>query len=362
MTPTQSQSHDHGRDLHVVVGKGPVGTATAHALLDAGHRVRVLSRSGGISPELSLDARSASMVEGRRVDAADAASVTTASEGATTLYNCLNPEYHRWVTDWPPMAAALLDAAEAHGAGYVIMGNLYGYGPATEHGRPTGRGYDERSPMTETTPLDTTGTKGRVRVRMWDDAMARHRAGRVRVTEARASDFYGPLVVEGGYLGERAVPPLLEGKRPQVVGAPDQPHSFTYIPDVGRAMATLGTDDRSWGRAWHVPTPVAMTMQQMVTRMCELAGVEPVRVRVVPHLAVRAMGLFVPFMKELEEVRYQFVEPFVLDSSDFTSTFGWEATPVDEAMAATIAWWRDRLAAASADAAAPSGHAVAALR
>ncbi|UDY37006.1 NAD-dependent epimerase/dehydratase family protein [Dermatobacter hominis] len=349
-----------GSELHVVVGKGPVGTATARALLDAGHRVRFLSRSGGTSGDLVLDADAAARTEGRTVDAADATSVIAASEGATTIYNCLNPEYHRWVTDWPPMATALLDAAEAHGAGYVIMGNLYGYGPATSDGRRTGRGYDEGAPMTERTPLATTGTKGRVRAQMWEQAMERHRAGRVRVTEARASDFYGPLVVEGGYLGERTVPPLLAGKRPQVVGDPSQPHSFTYIPDVGRAMATLGTDDRSWGRAWHVPTPPARSMQQMVTRMCELAGVAPVPVRVIPHVAVRLTGLFVPFMRELEEVRYQFVEPFVLDSQDFTETFGWDATPVDTALAATIAWWRDRLAAErGGDVPAPADHTVA---
>ena len=196
---------------------------------------------------------------------------------------------------------------------------------------------------------------------MWEQAIDRHRAGRVRVTEARASDFYGPLVVEGGYLGERTVPPLLEGKRPQVVGDPSQPHSFSYIPDVGRAMATLGTDDRAWGRAWHVPTPPARSMQQMVTRMCELAGVAPVTVRVIPHAVVRLAGLFVPFMRELEEVRYQFVEPFVLDSQEFTATFGWDATPVDEALARTIAWWRTRLAPSSDDAPAPADHAATAF-
>jgi nucleoside-diphosphate-sugar epimerase len=343
--------------VHVVVGKGPVGTATAQALLDAGHRVRVLSRSGGTSPELVLDAGAAARLEARTVDAADAASVVAASEGAATIYNCLNPEYHRWATDWPPMATALLDAAEAHDAGYVIMGNLYGYGPARDGGRRSG-GYDERSPMTESTPLAAEGTKGVIRVRMWEEAIARHRAGRVRVTEARAADFYGPLVTDGGYLGERTVPPLVAGKRPQFVGNPTLPHSFTYIPDVGRALATLGTDDRSWGRAWHVPTAPARSAQEMVTRLCELAGVEPVEMRVVPHFAVRLAGLFVPFMRELEEVRYQFVEPFVLDSSDFTETFGWEATPIDEALAATLAWWRARLGAGAQDAATTARRGV----
>ena len=84
---------------HVIVGKGPVGTATAQALLQAGHEVRVLSRSGGTStPD----------VEHVAVDATDAGAVAAATRGADALYNAVNPEYHRWATDWPPLAAALL--------------------------------------------------------------------------------------------------------------------------------------------------------------------------------------------------------------------------------------------------------------
>ena len=60
----------------------------------------------------------------------------------------------------------------------VTIGNLYGYGPVD-------------GPMTEDTPLAATGAKGRVRNRMWADALAAHRAGRVRVTEVRGSDYVG---------------------------------------------------------------------------------------------------------------------------------------------------------------------------
>src|SRR3712207_5352511 len=126
--------------LHVVVGKGPVGTATAELLVARGHRVRVLSRSGGTSTDT---------VEHRRVDAADAGALTEAATGAAALYNAVNPAYHRWATDWPPVASALLTAAERTGAVLVTMSNLYGYG------RPTG-------PMTPESPLADVDAKGRV--------------------------------------------------------------------------------------------------------------------------------------------------------------------------------------------------------
>lgn len=311
--------------LHVIVGKGPVGSTTAELLAAEGHTVRVLSRSGGTST---------GAIEHRAVDATDAAALAEAARGADALYNCLNPEYHRWATDWPPMAEALLDAAEATGAVLVTMSNVYAYGPLDDPTRP----------MTEDLPLAATGTKGQVRARMWQDALARHEAGRIRATEARASDFVGPRVTDGGHLGERAVPALLAGKTVRVLGDPDAPHSWTAMADVARALATLGTDERAWGRTWHVPTAPAVSIREAVQGLARAAGVEAPPVKAIPWTVIRAGGLFVPMLRELRETRYQFDQPFVLDSSAFTTTFGIGATPLEQTWRDTIAWWRTRLA------------------
>ena len=93
---------------HVVVGSGPVGTCTALLLAEAGSHVRVLTRSGG-GPEHPL-------VERVAVDAADPSAMRQHATGATAIYNCANPAYTRWDTDWPPIAAALLEAAASAGA------------------------------------------------------------------------------------------------------------------------------------------------------------------------------------------------------------------------------------------------------
>ena len=312
--------------LHVVLGKGPVGTAVTRELVAHGHEVRVLSRSGG--------GPSGGGVEHRAVDAADGAALARAARGAAALYNCANPAYDRWEQEWPPVAQALLDAAEQTDAVLVTMSNLYVYGPVT-------------GPMTEQTPLAAPGRKGRVRVRMWEQALARHRAGAVRVTEARASDFVGPGIVATGHLAERVVPRVLAGRGVRVLGAADQPPSWTSTADVGRTLAVLGTDPRAWGRAWHVPTAPALTQREAVAALCRAAGVPPVRVGTMPHLALRAAGVAVPLLRELEEVRYQFTAPFVLDSTAATRTFGLAATPLDDVLAETVAWWRARGAAAA---------------
>lgn len=308
--------------VHVVVGRGAVGTATTRLLLRQGHEVRVISRSGGAA---------AAGAEPVALDATDAAALTAAAAGAAAVYNCANPAYDRWDTDWPPLAAALLDAAESTGAVLATVGNLYGYGPVT-------------APITEATPLAAVGHKGKVRNRMWADALARHRAGRVRVTEVRGSDYVGPGVTDQGYLGERAVPALLSGRTVRVLGDPDAPHSWTAVDDVAVALVTAALDRHAWGRAWHVPTAPPASARDAVAMMCAAAGVPPVKVVPIPPFVLRAAGLVRPVMRELQEVRHQFARPFVLDSTAFTAQFGVVATPLADALAGTVSWWRQRLA------------------
>src|SRR3954452_20590685 len=262
--------------LHVIVGKGPVGTTTADLLADSGHQVRVLSRSGG---------RSTERIEHRQVDATDADALTAASRGAAALYNAVNPEYTRWATDWPPVAAALLAAAERTGAVLVTMGNLYGYG------RPDG-------PMTPESPMAATDTKGRVRARMWADMLAAHESGRVRVTEVRAADFVGPRVPAVPSHLARQLPALRAGRRAWVVGDPDVPRAWSFMDDVACALVTLGGDERAYGRPWHVPSAIRSQRQALGDLAAALGQPQP-RVSGIPWPVLRGIGLGSPMMREV---------------------------------------------------------------
>jgi nucleoside-diphosphate-sugar epimerase len=299
---------------HVVVGKGPVGSMTAGKLVERGHDVLVLSRSGG---------RSTSAVQHAAVDASDAAALTAAVGRADVLYNAVNPPtYDRWTQDWPPIAAALLGAAERSGALLVTMGNLYVYG------RP-------RGPMTADSPLAATDVKGRLRAQMWTDALAARAAGRVRVTEARASDFVGPTVPAAQSHLMRQLPALRAGRRAWVVGDPDAPHSWSYLPDVAATLVALGTDPRAEGRAWHVPTTPARSQRQALTDLAAALGAPPARVSGVPWPVLRGIGVVQPQMRELVAIRHQWDQPFVIDATETTDVLGVEPTPWAEVVQLT---------------------------
>lgn len=298
---------------HVIVGAGPVGTATARLLAERGERVRVVTRRGTGPAHPAIERIAA--------DAADAERLTALTEGAAALYNCANPAYHRWPLDWPPLAAALLTAAERTGAVLATVGNLYGYGPVD-------------APMTEATPLAATGTKGRVRNRMWADALAAHQAGRARITEVRGSDYVGP---EGTSLAMMVLPRVLAGQRVFLPVDWDAPHTWTYIPDVARTLVAAATDERAWGRAWHVPSAPAVSMRDLAGRAAALVGAPAPRLTRMPYPMLWVAGLANPFARELRETAYQFDRPYVLDSTAAIATLGVEATPLDRVVKETVA-------------------------
>ncbi len=303
---------------YVVVGAGGIGRGAAAALAGQGHEVVMVTRSG-TDPGL----------EGVRAvagDAGDAAGLTETATDAAAILNAMNPrQYHTWARDWPPVAAALLAAAERTGAGLVTVSNLYLYGRVD-------------APMTESTPVRPEGAKGRIRAQMWDDALVAHRAGRVRATELRASDYYGPGAgSRTSVANEFVIKRAMNGKRVWLVeGGPDVPHSWTYLPDIGRFAATLATDDRSWGRVWHVPTEAPRTARELARDAAAVTGHDAPAVTPLPRLVRRALRV-APVMRELDETAHQFERPFVLDGSAAEQTFGFRATPWEQGLAATVA-------------------------
>src|SRR5215467_9196188 len=118
--------------FHVVIGAGPIGTGVARDLAGRGRQVRIITRSGSGPTDTSAELVAA--------DASDAAAMARLTEGATAIYNCANPPYHRWPELWPPIAASLLGAAERSGAVLVTVTNLYGYGPAPQSQGTAGYG------------------------------------------------------------------------------------------------------------------------------------------------------------------------------------------------------------------------------
>jgi nucleoside-diphosphate-sugar epimerase len=306
---------------HVVFGTGQVGHPLVEQLVAAGHEVVAVNRDGrGNHP-------GATVVGG---DAADPDFTTRVCAGADVVYFCLNAmNYDRWSEEFPPLQRGVLAGAASADARLVVLDNLYAYGP------PEGR------PLVETMAANPTSAKSATRAAMTEELLDAHAAGEVEVVIGRASDYFGPGAMRSA-LGETVFGPALAGRTAQVMGDPSQPHSCSYTPDVAAALITLGTAPGATGQVWHLPAAEARPIREVVERVYELAGHKP-RLLAAGRLTLRAIGLVRPEMREYLHTLYQFTAPWVVDDSKFRAAFGDRATPLDEALATTLAWYADRV-------------------
>lgn len=291
-------------DLHVVIGGGTIGGRLAKLLASHGKEVLVIARSA------KSDAGSA--IEYRSGDATSVEELLARAPEAKVVFNCANPPYNKWETEWPKLAGAVNEFAMQAGADLVICSNLYGYGP-----------YD--GVLTEDLPLNATWANGLARARVWEEAKALNDAGNLRVTEVRGSDYI--CSNEQSRMGDRVVPYLQAGKPVQLLGALDQPHTWTDPDDVARLMMKLSEDDRSWGKPWHVPSNPPKTQREVVSDIAAALGVSKYRVSAVGKAMETILGLFNPLIRELNKGSYQFNMPFIMSSQAASETFGISAKP-----------------------------------
>lgn len=304
-------------ERHVVVGAGPVGRAVARELVRRGAGDVVLVSRSGAGEEVEGARRVALDLGG----AGSAVGLTALCAGAEVVYNAANPpSYDVWGTWWPPVAQALSAAAEHSGAVLATASCLYPYAV-------------DGTPMVEGRPDDASGAKGRLRAAMTADAMAAHRAGRVRAVEVRGSDYLGPGVSQAHV--PVVVPRALRGRAVRVFGDPDALHSFTDVRDMATALVTAAATPAAHGRVWHAPTNPPVSQAEAVAGVCRAAGVAPVRVRSWPRAMLTLGGTVVPFLREMRETVGQFEQPYVLDSAASEAALSLSPTPWAEVLRAT---------------------------
>lgn len=298
---------------YVVIGAGTIGSLVAEELAQLGHQITLGSRHGNGPQQFEI--------EKVRVDATDEASILRLVKGANAVINCANPPYHRWITDWPPIANSLLHAAKSSGASLVTLGNLYPYGLVD-------------GPITPQHPLNATYAKAQVRSQMWSDALNAHEAGYLRATELRASDYIGPNA--HSLFGTRTVKRLVQGKTCWFIGNVDLPHSWTYVGDVAKAIAVAVQSESAWGRAWHVPTNPPRTMRQVANDLADAGGLPRTKIATLPRSIIYGAGIFSPLIRELPKTLYQFTHTFVIDDSETRRTFNLEPTQWSVVLNATL--------------------------
>jgi nucleoside-diphosphate-sugar epimerase len=206
----------------------------------------------------------------------------------------------------------VIDACKRHGSRLVFFDNAYAYGHVA-------------GVMTEATPFNPINKKGEVRAKIATMLLDEMRSGNLQAMIVRSADFYGPGAVNR-FLHAVVFERLKAKKVPQWIGNPNAIHTFTFTPDAGRAMAVLGRSPGAFGQSWHLPTTKEpLTGADLVRLACDLAG-QPYKLSVAPRWMIKLMGIFVPVLRENEEMMYQLDSDYRFDSSKIESAFGLKAT------------------------------------
>lgn len=307
---------------NIIIGTGPLGLWVMDELLAKGREVTLVNRSGQLSETLPEG------VTLKTADCTDPAQVRQVCGDADVVFMCGMPPYTDWLDKFPPLMRGLIEGLDGTGVKFVFGDNLYMYGDTNG------------VPIHEDLPYAAKTRKGKTRAQMAQWLLDAHNAGKFDVTIGRASDFYGPRVLNS-LIGELFFDAAFAGKTANLLGDIDQPHTFTYIVDFAKALVTLSEQDQAFGKAWHVPS-APTTSTRAIVNLIEAELGDKVRTRSASRLMVSLLGLFNPLLKETAEMMYGWEKPYVVKNGRFAATFGSDATPHKDAVRATVAWYKNR--------------------
>ncbi len=302
--------------MHTILGaNGVIAHELSRALATSSPAIRQVSRNPQkVNPE----------DETVVTNLLDAQATTKAVSGSEVVYLVVGLKYDTsiWQEQWPKVMRNVINACKHHDARLVFFDNVYSYG------RVDGL-------MTEDTPFNPISKKGEVRAKVATMLLDEMRNGNLQAMIARAADFYGPNAVNS-FSHATVFARLKAGKTPQWIGNPNAIHTFTYTPDTGRALVALGRSPEAYGQTWHLPTTKELLTGADFARLaCELAG-QPDKLQVAPRWMLRLMGIFVPMLRENDEMMYQFEYDYRFDSSKIESEFGLQATPYRQGISESL--------------------------
>ncbi len=290
--------------MQTVLGiNGVTGKLIAAELIQRGHAVRGVSRRPYPG---AWEHVSANMLNPTEVNAAIA--------GSQVVYFCVGLEYSTkiWKRDWLPMIENVIEACIKANAKLVFLDNVYMYGLV-------------EGPMTETTPMRPVSEKGKVRHAVAEKLLHAFAQRGLRGCIARSADFYGPDC-EKSMLTATVLENIAKGKTAQLLGNPDKVHSYTFVEDIARSMATLGLDARADGQVWHLPTAANPLTGRAIVDQISKAMNQPVRLMPMGNFMVGLLGLFIPILREIREMMYQYNHDYVFNSDKYARVFG-DVTP-----------------------------------
>jgi nucleoside-diphosphate-sugar epimerase len=296
--------------MHTILGAGgPVANALTAELINNNETVRLVSRKPVPT--------TAANVTWQKADLLNYDEILQASIGSKVIYLCAGLVYdiNIWQQQWPVIMQNVINVTKATGARLIFFDNVYMYGLV-------------KGPMTESTPYHPSSKKGEVRVGIANMIMDEVKAGNIRATIARGADFYGTNSMNS-FFDSMVLERFAKKLNAQWIGKASTLHSFTYIPDAGKAMYLLGQHPESDNQIWHIPTATPITGKQFIELAASIYKVKP-KFFAVNKFLLWAYGLFNKTVMGTVEMYYQYDHDYIFNSSKFEKAFNFKPTSYED--------------------------------
>lgn len=250
-------------------------------------------------------------------DLTSAEHVDRAVEGSDVVYLTVGLDYKAsvWKKQWPLIMRNVIDSCKKNQAKLVFFDNVYMYD------------RDYLANMTEDIPTRPTSRKGEVRTQVVQMLLDEMKSGKITALIARSADFIGPT---NSMLVEMVYKNFIKGKKANWFSKTDKIHSFTNTIDAARGTAKLGNAPDAYGQVWHLPTSDArLTGKDWINLFANEMGVEP-KISILPDWLLAILGLFIPILKEMKEMSYQYDRDYFFNSNKFNNRFGYKPISPDE--------------------------------
>lgn len=299
----------------VLGANGPIGSEIYNVLKSEGKEVVRFGRS-----KINAD----DYVVG---DALDKEDLVNAARGCDTIYNAIGLKYDakEWQEKWPTIIKNTIEAARANDARIVFFDNIYLYGPSLDN------------PIREDHNVAPVSEKGKVRETIYN--LLTEAMKDVDIVILRASDFFGPKaklsVIHASFLES-----MLEGKSHQFIGSKDKKHSYSYTVDLARAIVLVGEDPSAYNQVWHLPCYQTGSAEEIANAYNKELGTK-IKLKTLNKTPHRILGTFIPILKEMHEMRYQFDNDYVLNFDKFKNKYPeFKQTTFEDAIKETVNYFK----------------------
>lgn len=217
----------------------------------------------------------------------------------------------------------VVDACLQYNAKLVFFDNVYAIGG------------DNVNHITELSPISPSSKKGEVRAEVDRHILEAVEKRNLNAIIARSADFFSAVKTKS-VLMNTVYDNLIKGKKAQWFCNAKVVHSTSYTPDLGKGTAMLGNTPEAYNQIWNLPTDTQkITGEEWINLFADEMHTSN-KYQVLPGWGMKALGIFVPILNEMYEMRYQYDRDYFFDSSKFNNYFNYTPTTNADAVRETV--------------------------